>query len=92
MVDKLSPGDLTGGRTIAGTGSIDGVGVVGPIGGITHKIAAARAGGAEMFLVPADNCSEALTADVGDMKLVSVGTLGDAVEALDDPDAAPTSG
>lgn len=92
VVDKLSPGDLTGGRTIAGTGSIDGVGVVGAIGGITHKIAAAREGGAEMFLVPADNCSEALTADAGDMKLVSVGTLGDAVEALDDPDAAPTCG
>jgi PDZ domain-containing protein len=92
VVDKLSPGDLTDGRTIAGTGSIDGVGVVGPIGGITHKIAAAREGGAEMFLVPADNCSEALTADAGGMKLVSVGTLGDAVEALDDPDAAPTCG
>lgn len=92
VVDKLSPGDLTDGKTIAGTGSIDGVGVVGPIGGITHKIAAAREGGADMFLVPTDNCSEALTAEAGDMKLISVGTLDAAVEALDDPDAAPTCG
>ena len=92
VVDKLSPGDLTDGRTIAGTGSIDGVGVVGPIGGITHKIAAAREGGAEMFLVPSENCSEALTAEAGDMKLISVGTLDAAVDALGDPNAAPTCG
>ena len=77
---------------IAGTGSIDGVGVVGPIGGITHKIAAAREDGAEVFLVPTDNCSEALTADAGDMKLISVGTLDAAVDALGDPNAAPTCG
>ncbi|MFD5868082.1 PDZ domain-containing protein [Corynebacterium sp. NPDC060344] len=89
VVDKLSPGDLTEGRTIAGTGSIDGVGVVGAIGGITHKIAAAREAGAEMFLVPSDNCSEALTAEAGDMKLISVKTLDAAVEALEDPAAAP---
>lgn len=92
VVDKLSPGDLTDGRTIAGTGSIDGVGVVGPIGGITHKIAAAREGGAEMFLVPSENCSEALTAEAGDMKLISVKTLDAAVDALGDPNAAPTCG
>lgn len=92
VVDKLSPGDLTEGRTIAGTGTIDGVGLVGPIGGITHKIAAARDGGATMFLVPADNCSEALTAEAGDMKLVKVDTLDAAVGALKDPDAAPTCG
>ncbi|PMC62657.1 signaling protein [Corynebacterium xerosis] len=92
VVDKLSPGDLTEGRHIAGTGSIDGVGVVGPIGGITHKIAAAREDGAEVFLVPTDNCSEALTADAGDMKLISVGTLDAAVDALGDPNAAPTCG
>ena len=92
VVDKLSPGDLTDGRTIAGTGSIDGVGVVGPIGGITHKIAAAREGGAEMFLVPSENCSEALTAEAGDMKLISVKTLDAAVKALKDPAAAPACG
>ncbi|WJY99212.1 Putative serine protease HtrA [Corynebacterium hansenii] len=92
VVDKLSPGDLTEGRTIAGTGTIDGVGVVGPIGGITHKISAAREGGAEFFLVPGANCAEARTAEAGDMKLIKVGSLGDAVKALDDPGAAPTCG
>lgn len=90
VIDKLSPGDLTEGRHIAGTGSIDGSGAVGAIGGITHKISAAREGGADMFLVPADNCAEALTAEAGDMPLIRVETLDDAVEALADPAAAPT--
>ena len=90
VIDKLSPGDLTEGRHIAGTGSIDGSGAVGAIGGITHKISAAREGGADMFLVPADNCAEALTAEAGDMPLIRVETLDDAVEALEDPAAAPT--
>lgn len=88
VIDRLSPGDLTGGRHIAGTGTIDGVGVVGPIGGITHKIAAAREGGAEIFLVPADNCGEATSAEAGDMKLITVATLDAAVAALKDPGAA----
>lgn len=90
VVDKLSPGDLTGGRDIAGTGSIDGFGTVGAIGGITHKIAAAREKGADMFLVPADNCAEALTADAGDMPLIRVENLDGAVRAINDPATAPT--
>lgn len=90
VIDKLSPGDLTEGRHIAGTGTIDASGNVGEIGGITHKISAARDAGAEMFFVPSGNCSEALTADNGDMKLVKVSRLDDALGALENPDAAPT--
>lgn len=82
VVDKLSPGDLTGGKFVAGTGTIEADGTVGPIGGITHKIAAAADAGAEVFLVPEDNCSEALTAKGGDVKLVSVSDLDGAVADL----------
>ncbi|APT90184.1 hypothetical protein CSPHI_02840 [Corynebacterium sphenisci DSM 44792] len=92
LVDKLSPGDLTGGRHIAGTGTIDGIGTVGEIGGITHKIAAAREAGAELFLVPEANCAEALTADAGRMPLVRVRDLDGALAALADPAAAPRCG
>lgn len=92
VVDKLSPGDLTAGRHIAGTGTIDGAGSVGEIGGITHKIAAARAAGADMFLVPEANCAEALTADAGRMPLVRVRDLDGALAALEDPAAAPRCG
>lgn len=88
VIDKLSPGDLTGGRHIAGTGTIDAVGKVGEIGGIGHKISAARKAGAELFFVPAGNCVEARGADRGDMKLVKVSALNDALAALANPESA----
>jgi PDZ domain-containing protein len=91
IYDTLTPGSLTGGASVAGSGTIDPEGRVGPIGGIQQKIAAAREAGSELFLVPADNCEEALGAPNGDMELVRADTLHDAVVALeawtDDPDA-----
>lgn len=83
IVDRLTPGDLTGGRTVAGTGTIDGAGSVGPIGGIRFKMDAAREAGATAFLVPAANCEEAV-GDVPDgLVLARVGDLGQGVAALD---------
>ncbi len=82
VVDKLTPGELNDGRNVAGSGTIDGDGKVGSIGGITHKLAAAREAGATVFLVPADNCAEAVSAKQDGMELVKVETLDSAVEAL----------
>jgi PDZ domain-containing protein len=58
IIDKLTPGALTGGKHIAGTGTIDANGTVGPIGGIVQKMAGARAAGATVFLAPKANCDE----------------------------------
>jgi PDZ domain-containing protein len=58
IYDLLTPGELTGGQQIAGTGTIDGAGRVGPIGGIAQKLVGARSAGARWFLAPAANCSE----------------------------------
>jgi PDZ domain-containing protein len=82
VVDKLTTGDLNDGKFVAGTGTITGDGKVGPIGGITHKMVAAREAGATIFLVPADNCDEAKTAHEDGMELVKVETLDQAVNAL----------
>ncbi|WP_301546737.1 PDZ domain-containing protein [Gordonia sp. X0973] len=82
MVDRLSPGSLTGGKFIAGTGTITDEGQVGPIGGITHKMEAAREAGATLFLVPADNCTEALTDVPKGLTLVKVDSLSHAVDSL----------
>ncbi len=92
IYDTLTPGSLTDGRSIAGTGTIVGRdGAVGPIGGIAQKIAGARDDGAELFLVPPDNCADALGADPGDMRLVRAETMHDARLAIEawtaDPDA-----
>ena len=62
IYDILTPGPLTGGRHIAGTGTMAVDGTVGPIGGIQQKLIAARGDGATVFLVPKDNCSEAVAA------------------------------
>lgn len=82
IIDKLAPDDLTGGEIIAGTGTIDVDGQVGPIGGIPQKMVGARQAGATVFLTPAGNCAEAAANAVPDLTLVKVATLDDALDAL----------
>jgi Lon-like protease len=82
VVDKLTNGDLVGSAFVAGTGTISLDGKVGPIGGITHKMVAAHAAGATVFLVPAKNCYEAAADNHGGLRLVKVETLNEAVDAL----------
>lgn len=82
IIDKLTPGPLTGGRTVAGTGTIDAAGGVGPIGGIQQKLAGARRDGATLFLVPKDNCAEASRAIPAGLRLARVDTLSTALAAL----------
>jgi len=84
VVDKLTPGDVNGGMTVAGTGEIDDQGNVGPIGGIPFKLMAARDAGATVFLTPADNCSEAKTHVPGGLRLVKVTNLSSAIGELAD--------
>lgn len=83
VVDKLTPGELTGGRFVAGTGTIMSTGEVGPIEGIRFKMLAAREAGAEVFLVPGGNCEEARTAVPEGLQTVRVDDLTGAVAALD---------
>jgi PDZ domain-containing protein len=83
IIDKLTPGGLTGGRTIAGTGTVDGFGNVGPIGGIQQKIAAAAHAGATVFFAPASECPDAKAAAPKSLVLVKVTTLRGAVHALE---------
>jgi Lon-like protease len=82
IVDKLTPGNLTGGRFIAGTGEISADGTVSPIGGIQQKMAGARSAGATVFLSPAANCSDAASAVPAGMRLIKVSTLRGAISAL----------
>jgi PDZ domain-containing protein len=89
IYDTLTPGSITGGADIAGTGTITPAGEVGPIGGIQQKIAAARDAGAELFLVPADNCGGIGGVDPGDMRLARATTMHRAVETLADWVADP---
>ncbi|MGV0625102.1 YlbL family protein [Mycolicibacter minnesotensis] len=81
VIDKLTTGALAGQTFIAGSGAIKADGQVDPIGGIAHKMVAAREAGATVFLVPADNCYEARADDQG-LQLVKIDNLAQAVGAL----------
>ncbi|MEV7526195.1 S16 family serine protease [Streptomyces sp. NPDC091371] len=86
IVDKLdgdgSGGDLTGGRTIAGTGTITAAGEVGAVGGVPLKTQAARRDGATVFLVPKAECADAQSELPEGLQLIPVTSLTDAVNAL----------
>ncbi|MBK7722766.1 MAG: PDZ domain-containing protein [Austwickia sp.] len=83
VFDKLTPGSLTGGQKIAGTGTIGSDGAVGPIGGIEHKMAGAAEAGAGWFLAPVANCT-AVTGQVPQgLRVVKVATFEDARNAVE---------
>ena len=81
VVDLLTPGDLTGGRRIAGTGTIEPDGTVGPIGGIGQKVVAADRAGADAFLVPRADLERAHEVET-DLELVAIDDLEDALAYL----------
>lgn len=82
IVDELTPGALTGGAHVAGTGTICGDGTVGPIGGIIQKMAGARRAGATVFLAPAGNCDEVVGHIPDGLHVFSVKRLSDALTVL----------
>lgn len=82
LIDKLTPGEITGGRSVAGTGTITAYGAVGRIDGIAQKMIGARDAGATVFLVPVANCAQALEADHEGLQLIKVGSVEEAVDGL----------
>ena len=92
VVDEITPGALTGGKDISGTGTIDINGQVGPIGGIQQKMAGARKAGSTYFLAPASNCDEVKGHEPKGMQVFAVGTLHEAVTATEAIASGDTSG
>lgn len=83
IYDLMTPGLLTGGKQIAGTGSIDVDGSIGPIGGVKQKLVGAKNAGAEYFLMPKSNCSEAKGNIPEGMQVIAVSTLKESLKALE---------
>jgi len=88
ILDELSPGDLTGGKKVAVTGTIELDGTVGPVGGVEQKAVAASRAGAELFLVPAEEAQDA-RGRAGRLEVVGVDDLDDALAALGDAGGDP---
>ncbi|MEU1285338.1 PDZ domain-containing protein [Kitasatospora sp. NPDC005856] len=92
IIDKLTPGGgLTGGKFVAGTGTIDDDGKVGPIGGISMKLIAARDAGAEYFFTPSSNCAEATKNVPSGLTLIKADTLDGALKSLEQVRSGQTS-
>ncbi|MBM6978628.1 MAG: peptidase S16 [Actinomyces succiniciruminis] len=83
IIDEITPGDLTGGKDIAGTGTIAVDGTVGAIGGIKQKMAGAQQDGSDYFLAPAANCNEVVGNVPDGLEVYAVGTLHEAVRAVE---------
>lgn len=80
--DRLTPGELTGGRSVAGAGSLDEHGRVGPVDLVAQKMAGSRRAGAEFFLTGAENCRQAQERRPAGMTVVKVETFDEAREAV----------
>ena len=86
VLDELTPGELTGGASVAVTGTIDASGRVGSVGGVVQKTAAVRDLGVDAFLIPAGLPEEELERVFeragDDLQVIPVEDLDDALEAL----------
>lgn len=83
IIDKLTPGSLTGDKAFAGTGTISADGQIGPIGGITQKLYGAQRDGADYFLAPASNCEDIAAGTVPEgLDIYAVSTLADSLYVL----------
>lgn len=83
IVDTLTPGELNGGEKVAGTGTIEADGTVGPIGGIRQKLYGARDAGARYFLAPAANCNEVVGHVPDGLQVIRTATLEESLAALE---------
>lgn len=83
IIDRLTPGDMTGGAVIAGTGALAYDGEVEPIGGIRQKMWGALRDGAGWFLAPAQNCAEVVGHVPDGLEVRAVGTLEEARGAVE---------
>jgi PDZ domain-containing protein len=83
IIDKLTPGALTQGKIIAGTGTIDPDGNVGEIGGIQQKLVGARDAGAILFLAPEGNCDEVIGHVPNGLTVAAVASLEDAMDEIE---------
>ncbi len=82
VIDVLSTGELTGGKRVAATGTIEIDGKIGDVGGVVQKTAAVRDAGAQVFLVPENEFAEAKAHAGRSVEVIKVATLDEAIAAL----------
>jgi Lon-like protease len=84
VIDVLSSGSLTGGHTVAATGTMDASGDVGDVGGVAQKTVAVENAGATIFLVPPQEYKAAMSKDKPGLRIYAVSSLDQALQVLGD--------
>ena len=82
VYNNLIPEDITNSMIVAGTGTIEIDGSVGPVGGIKQKIIAAKRAGAELILVPVANFEEAKPLETDKTSIVAVDSFDEALSVI----------
>lgn len=82
IYNQLVPEDITNGRRIAGTGTVNLDGEIGRIDGVKYKIMAAKEAGVDLFIVPAENY-ETAAEYAGKLELLKVKKLDQIIEYLE---------
>jgi Lon-like protease len=82
VIDALGSGSLTGGHTVAATGTMDASGNVGDVGGVAQKTVAVENAGASIFLVPPGEYKDAVSKQRPGLKIYAVSTLDQALKVL----------
>ncbi len=82
VIDALGSGSLTGGHTVAATGTMDAFGNVGDVGGVAQKTVAVENAGATIFLVPPQEYRAAMSKDRPGLRVYPVSTLDQALHVL----------
>jgi PDZ domain-containing protein len=82
VIDELTGGSLTGGKTVAATGTIDALGDVGDVGGVPQKTVAVERAGATIFLVPPQEYQAAKSKQKPGLQIYAVSTLDQALAVL----------
>ena len=82
VYNNLIPEDITNSKIIAGTGTIEIDGSVGPVGGVKQKIIAAKRAGAELILVPVANFEEAQPFETDKTAIVAVDSFDEALAVI----------
>ena len=82
VYNNLIPEDITNSLVIAGTGTIEIDGSVGPVGGVKQKVIAAKRAGAELILVPTANFEEAKPLETESTEIVAIDTFDEALQVI----------
>tara|TARA_A200000113_G_C8801511_1_gene334273 strand:- start:28 stop:1050 length:1023 start_codon:yes stop_codon:yes gene_type:complete len=82
VYNNLIPEDITNSMIVAGTGTIEIDGSVGPVGGIKQKVIAAKRAGAELILVPVANFEEARPFETDKTAIVAVDSFDEALSVI----------